>query len=196
MLYRKCKKCKGISTITNISKNYKNFVKQIKPSVFYWVLLFFYLSFQYLLLVLTAYAYCQYCPFSRQWMAPSKLDQLHYNSIHLLKSHPEVTISRQNISVPIHGTYSALFLSFGNLLILVLRCCILLCLLPTGGNCLANKARLSLFLSYKYCVYFIIELDSFIYYEVSRCKFWGFGICKMVQVGCKYTMIAGMLGIK
>ena len=46
-----------------------------------------------------------------------------------------------------------------------------------------NRARLGLFLSFKYCIYFIIELDLFICFEVSCCKFWGFGICKAGCIG-------------
>ena len=33
-----------------------------------------------------------------------------------------------------------------------------------GSKCLINRARLYLFLSYKYCIYFIIQLDAFIYF--------------------------------
>ena len=46
-------------------------------------------------------------------------------------------------------------------------CCDVAFLQPTGGNCLVNRARLGLFLFYKYCIYFIIELDTFICFEVS-----------------------------
>ena len=36
-----------------------------------------------------------------------------------------------------------------------------------------NRARLGPFLFYKYCICFIIELNSFFCFGVSCCKFWG-----------------------
>ena len=60
------------------------------------------------------------------------------------------------------GAYVHIVLfTFGNIFYLAII--ILLYLLPTGGYCLANIAKLILFLSYKYKIYFSIELDLFIY---------------------------------
>ena len=42
----------------------------------------------------------------------------------------------------------------------------LLRLPPTGGHCLTNMTKPGLFLSYKYCINFIIQLDLFIYLGV------------------------------
>ena len=65
--------------------------------------------------------------------------------------------------MPICSAYNTFFLSFGDLLILLLQYYMLLCLPPTGSNCLTNGARLDLFKSYKYCIYFIMNwIRSFI----------------------------------
>ena len=40
-------------------------------------------------------------------------------------------------------------------------------------NCLMNRAKLGLFLSYKKCICFIIGLDLFICFGVCCCEFWG-----------------------
>ena len=53
-----------------------------------------------------------------------------------------------------------LFFSSGDILYLAVT--MLLHLPLTGGHCFTNIAKLGLFLSYKYYVYFIIELDFFI----------------------------------
>ena len=45
--------------------------------------------------------------------------------------------------------------------------CVLICLPPTGGNCLMNRARLGLFFPYKYWFYVIIELDSLFFGELA-----------------------------
>ena len=37
---------------------------------------------------------------------------------------------------------------------------------------------------------FVLELVA-----DSRCKFWGFGICKVGYIGHEYAIFAGMLGI-
>ena len=57
-----------------------------------------------------------------------------------------------------------LFFSYSNVFHLAVK--MLLCLPPTGSYCLTNIAKLGLFESYKYYIYFSIELDLFIYLGV------------------------------
>ena len=86
--YRKCKKCEQPLKII-IYWQLTNFFVQIRPS--YWILLILIFTliptlgadFLYLLLA---------PPFSHQQIVPSKLDQLCYSGIHLLKSLPTVNI--------------------------------------------------------------------------------------------------------
>ena len=49
------------------------------------------------------------------------------------------------------------FFVFFNLFILLLQFCVLLCLLPTSGNCFTNKARLGLFLSLSIAFIFLLN---------------------------------------
>ena len=56
-----------------------------------------------------------------------------------------------------------------------------------------NRTRLGLILSYKHCIYFTIELDSFIYFGVYCCELLGFGVCKAGYIGHDYVMLTAML---
>ena len=108
---KKNKKCEGILIITNIGDYYQKVVVWMGPIVIYWVLHIFCLP-----LVLTFYAFQQHYHFLCQRMAPSKLDQLYYSSIQLLKLLPTVkhfpgTISR----LPISSIHVVLLLSFGDI---------------------------------------------------------------------------------
>ena len=94
MQCKKCQKGKRTSKITNIGNNCQKSIVLIYSFVFYWVLLFYELSFYNLPLALTAYNYCWHCPFSHLRMVPSKLDKLHCNRNHLLKSCPVLIFSR------------------------------------------------------------------------------------------------------
>ena len=69
----------------------------------------------------------------------------------------------------------------------------------TGGHCLINMAKLSLFLSYKYYTYFSIEMDLFICLGVcysQRMLFVDFDTCKVGYIEHDYATVAGMLGIE
>ena len=76
---------------------------------------------------------------------------------------------------------------------------VLLYLLLAGGYCLINIAKLGLFLSYKYYIYFSIEVIYLFVLEFiapTECYFLGLGTCKAEYVEHDYAMVSGILGIE
>ena len=66
-----------------------------------------------------------------------------------------------------------IFFSFSDIFFIsLLYSCVYLHLPLTGGNCIMERARLDLFLSYNCCLYFIIVMDSLICFGLrySRLK--------------------------
>ena len=96
------------------------------------------------------------------------------------------------------GAYvHVLFFSFGEPFCFTVM--MLLCLPLTDGYCLTNMAKLGLFylinsaftLVLNWIYLFVLE-----FVIVSRCYFWGFGICKAGYVEHDFATVADMLGIE